>query len=139
MTFQISDLDVPEEGAAEGVEAESAAAEEAVADADAAAATYITCSLVITKAAHPSAMSVDLEAGEDGFEITNVAMFDKATAEDTSAQGDWERRSRYMGPCELAAQAAKVRLTGSVRAAGRGRAGRVPRLPRRAGRRRLAG
>jgi complement component 1 Q subcomponent-binding protein len=45
-------------------------------------------------------MSVDLEAGEDGFEVTNVAMFEKSVGEAKGAEGDWERRSRYMGPRE---------------------------------------
>jgi complement component 1 Q subcomponent-binding protein len=45
-------------------------------------------------------MSVDLEAGEEGFEVTNVAMMGKAIGEMKGAEGDWARRSRYMGPRE---------------------------------------
>ncbi|GFZ43961.1 hypothetical protein JCM24511_01681 [Saitozyma sp. JCM 24511] len=90
LTFQVSDLDVPSD-AEIPIEGEVAAE-----DTD--ASPYITCSLVITKHAHPDAMSVDLEAGEDGFEVTNVAMFESAVAEAEGAEGDWQRRSKYMGP-----------------------------------------
>ena len=92
LTFQVSDLDVPSD-AEIPIEGEVAAE-----DTD--ASPYITCSLVITKHAHPDAMSVDLEAGEDGFEVTNVAMFESAVAEAEGAEGDWQRRSKYMGPRE---------------------------------------
>jgi complement component 1 Q subcomponent-binding protein len=88
----VSDLDVPSD-AELPIEGEVAAE-----DTD--ASPYITCSLVITKHAHPDAMSVDLEAGEDGFEVTNVAMFESAVAEAEGAEGDWQRRSKYMGPRE---------------------------------------
>lgn len=103
LTFQISDLDHPADADldAEGAESSSGGVADVdgveAADAEG-SAPYITCSLLVTKAAHPSAMAVDLEAADDGFEITNVAMFDKATAEAQGAEGDWERRSRYMGP-----------------------------------------
>lgn len=46
-------------------------------------------------------MAIDLEAGEEGFEITNVAMLNKTLGEAKGAEGDWARRSRYMGPREL--------------------------------------
>jgi complement component 1 Q subcomponent-binding protein len=88
----VSDLDVPSD-AELPIEGE-------VAGEDTDASPYITCSLVITKHAHPDAMSVDLEAGEDGFEVTNVAMFESAVAEAEGAEGDWQRRSKYMGPRE---------------------------------------
>ena len=45
-------------------------------------------------------MSIDLEAGEEGFEVTNVAVFDKALGDMKGAEGDWQRRTRYMGPRE---------------------------------------
>lgn len=61
---------------------------------------FITCSLLLTKPATPGALSVDLEAGEEGFEITNVAMFEKNIAVADGAEGDWARRSKYMGPRE---------------------------------------
>ena len=59
---------------------------------------FVTCSLLITKSGTPGAMSIDLEAGEEGFELTNVAMMEKAMGETKGAEGDWMRRSRYMGP-----------------------------------------
>lgn len=39
-----------------------------------------------------------MAAQPDGFEVTNVAIFDKALAEKEGAEGDWQRRSQYMGP-----------------------------------------
>ncbi|WVO16177.1 hypothetical protein L204_103847 [Cryptococcus depauperatus] len=58
----------------------------------------VTCSLSIAKQSVPGALLVDLETCDEGFEITNVAIYDKALAEAKGAEGDWERRSRYMGP-----------------------------------------
>ncbi|WWC70183.1 uncharacterized protein I206_104132 [Kwoniella pini CBS 10737] len=89
LTFQISDLDsfespIIEEGAVEEVEP--------------AGPTSIACSLVITKSATPGSLMVDLETCDEGFEITNIAVYEKALAEREGAEGDWERRSKYMGP-----------------------------------------
>ncbi|KAL7418487.1 Mitochondrial acidic protein mam33 [Cryptotrichosporon argae] len=91
LTFQISDLDTAEPE----LEGESAPAG---ADEDAPAPPYITCALFVAKSGAARALAVDLEAGADGFEVTNVAVYDKALAEKEGAEGDWERRSRYMGP-----------------------------------------
>ena len=46
-------------------------------------------------------MLVDLEAGEEGFVITNVGMYEKNLAEMEGAEGDYQRRSKYMGPREF--------------------------------------
>lgn len=43
-------------------------------------------------------MSIDLDAGEDGLIITNVAMFEKSVATQKGSEGDWARRERYLGP-----------------------------------------
>lgn len=59
---------------------------------------YITSSLIVSKAASTKSLCVDLTASRDGFEITNIAIFDKALAGADGAEGDWARRSRYMGP-----------------------------------------
>lgn len=91
LTFQVSDLD------ATAFDAEYPPAEED-SEAPASGPASITCSLVITKSAAPGALMVDLETCDEGFEITNVAVYDKALADAKGAEGDWERRSRYMGP-----------------------------------------
>ncbi|WVQ72466.1 hypothetical protein IAR50_002018 [Cryptococcus sp. DSM 104548] len=89
LTFQVSDLDAvtfdPEIPANDQEEPVPGPAS-------------ITCTLQITKHAAPSSLVVDLETCDEGFEITNVAIFEKALAEAKGAEGDWERRSRYMGP-----------------------------------------
>lgn len=41
---------------------------------------------------------IDLGAGPEGFDITNVAIYDKALAQKEGVEADWDRRSRYMGP-----------------------------------------
>lgn len=41
---------------------------------------------------------MDLEAGEEGFVITNVAIFPKKEGEMDGAEGDWIRRGKYLGP-----------------------------------------
>ncbi|KAK4687374.1 hypothetical protein P7C73_g2733, partial [Tremellales sp. Uapishka_1] len=88
LTFQVSDL-VQEE---EAVEAEVPTPEETPLP------TVLTCSLLLTKSAGPNALAIDLTAGEDGFAITNVAIFEKGLAELDGPEGDWQRRSKYMGP-----------------------------------------
>ncbi|OCF40315.1 complement component 1 Q subcomponent-binding protein, mitochondrial [Kwoniella heveanensis CBS 569] len=93
LTFQISDLDSFNEPA-EFAESEP----EVTGEIEPAGPTSIACSLVITKSATPGALMVDLETCEEGFEITNVAVYEKALAEREGADGDWERRSKYMGP-----------------------------------------
>ena len=94
ITFQVSDLDDP--SAQEQVDENGVMIDPPAEDVS--ATPFITCSLLITKSATPGAMSIDLEAGEEGFEVTNVAMFEKAQGEMKGAEGDWARRSRYMGP-----------------------------------------
>lgn len=91
LTFQVSDLD------ATAFDPEYPPAEED-SEASTSGPASITCSLVITKSAAPGALMVDLETCDEGFEITNVAVYDKALADAKGAEGDWERRSRYMGP-----------------------------------------
>ncbi|WVF71397.1 hypothetical protein IAT40_006201 [Kwoniella sp. CBS 6097] len=95
LTFQISDLDSfndPAEFAADAPEPE------VTGEIEPAGPTSIACSLIITKTATPGSLMVDLETCEEGFEITNVAVYEKALAEREGAEGDWERRSKYMGP-----------------------------------------
>ncbi len=94
LTFQVSDLDDP--SAQESVDENGVLVEPPTEDVP--TTPFITCSLLITKSATPGAMSIDLEAGEEGFEVTNVAMFEKVLGEQKGAEGDWARRSRYMGP-----------------------------------------
>ncbi|WRT66388.1 uncharacterized protein IL334_003343 [Kwoniella shivajii] len=90
LTFQISDLDsFTEPPLIEGEPAE---------EIEPSGPTSIACSLVITKSATPGSLMVDLETCDEGFEITNIAVYEKALAEKDGAEGDWERRSKYMGP-----------------------------------------
>jgi complement component 1 Q subcomponent-binding protein len=89
LTFQISDIDTP---LAE--ETEPAVQQED----DLAPPPVITCSLVVSKGSHENSLSIDLEAGEEGFAITNLAVFPKSLAEAEGSEGDWARRSRYLGP-----------------------------------------
>ncbi|WWC89305.1 uncharacterized protein L201_004226 [Kwoniella dendrophila CBS 6074] len=91
LTFQISDLDSFETPIIDG---EPAINEEVEPNGP----TSIACSLVITKSATPGSLMVDLETCDEGFEITNIAVYEKALAEREGAEGDWERRSKYMGP-----------------------------------------
>lgn len=58
----------------------------------------ITTTCLMSKSSSPKALLVDLGAHPDGFEVTNVALYDKALAEKTGADADWTRRSLYMGP-----------------------------------------
>ena len=97
LTFQISDLDATETLQAEPAATEAAAAAAPVTEQD---PTYITCSLLISKPNVGNALAFDLEASEEGFVITNVAVFDKRLGDAPGAEGDWQRRSRYMGPGE---------------------------------------
>ncbi|ORY33991.1 mitochondrial glyco protein [Naematelia encephala] len=93
LTFQVSDLEDPSlqhPTDEEGVPIDD--------ESNMSSPPFITCSLLITKPATPGAMSIDLEAGEEGFDITNVAIFDRTIAVAEGAEGDWARRSRYMGP-----------------------------------------
>ncbi|WVQ80767.1 hypothetical protein IAT38_002872 [Cryptococcus sp. DSM 104549] len=92
LTFQISDLD------ANSFDSEFPPNEGDEADAPAPAPAQITCSLVITKSAQPGALMVDLQTCDEGFEISNVAVYEKTLAEADGAESDWERRSKYMGP-----------------------------------------
>lgn len=85
LTFQISDLD------AEPIEEETEGEENVL-------PAYITSSLVVTKSGSNKAVLVDMAAQPDGFEVTNVAIFDKSLADAEGAEGDWKRRSMYMGP-----------------------------------------
>lgn len=94
LTFQVSEVD-PVPVNAEGAETEAI-------DGDAAESTppVVTASLVVSKHGHPNAMSVDLDAGEDGLIISNVAMFERSVAVQKGSEGDWARRERYLGPRE---------------------------------------
>lgn len=103
LTFQISDLDPLPESSEDPSTPSSPSAPNASADIDGAAdeidaPPYITVSLVIKKAGHPHAMSVDMEAGEEGMVVTNVAMFESEVAMRDDAEGDWIRSGKYMGP-----------------------------------------
>ncbi|WWC94195.1 hypothetical protein V866_001035 [Kwoniella sp. B9012] len=89
LTFQISDLDSFEPPLIENESGE---------EIEPSGPTSIACSLVITKSATPGSLMVDLETCDEGFEITNIAVYEKALAEKEGAEGDWERRSKYMGP-----------------------------------------
>lgn len=86
----MSDLDNAEP--VQSVDANGEAIEDAVEPA------YITSSLLVTKAAAKKAVLVDLAAQPDGFEVTNVAVYERTLAEKLGAEGDWARRSHYMGP-----------------------------------------
>lgn len=90
MTFQISDIDSP---AADELPVQQ--------EEDLAPPPVITCALVVSKPGSEKAFSIDLEAGEEGFGITNLAVFPKSLAEAEGAEGDWQRRSRYLGPRKL--------------------------------------
>lgn len=90
LTFQISDIDSPA--------ADEAAVQQ---EEDLAPPPIITCALVVSKPASERSFSIDLEAGEEGFGITNLAVFPKVLAEAEGAEGDWARRSRYLGPREF--------------------------------------
>ncbi|CAK9786116.1 aerobic respiration-related protein [Cutaneotrichosporon oleaginosum] len=87
LTFQISDLDNPE--AVESVDADGNVVEDPA---------YITSSLLVTKSGSKKALLIDLGASPDGFEVTNVAIYDKGLAEADGVEADWKRRSSYMGP-----------------------------------------
>ena len=94
LTFQVSEVDpvpVAVEGEAEPVDGDAADAVPPV----------VTASLVVSKPGHPNAMSIDLDAGEDGLVISNVAMFERSVAVQKGSEGDWARRERYLGPREL--------------------------------------
>ncbi|WWD17272.1 hypothetical protein CI109_101712 [Kwoniella shandongensis] len=99
LTFQISDLDSADfnDPSFPTSTDPSAPAEEVDPETSEGPAS-IACSLVITKSATPGALMVDLETCDEGFEITNVAVYEKNLAEAKGAEGDWERRSKYMGP-----------------------------------------
>ncbi|KAL1407016.1 Mitochondrial acidic protein mam33 [Vanrija albida] len=90
LTFQVSDLDNAEP--VESVDADGAVIEDAVEPA------YITSSLLVTKGGSKKALLIDLAAQPDGFEVTNVAVYEKGLAEQDGADADWQRRSKYMGP-----------------------------------------
>ena len=62
---------------------------------------FISASLLITKQGTNDALLADLATGDEGFLVTNVAMYDKTLAEAPGANGDWDRRSKYMGPRAL--------------------------------------
>ena len=98
LTFQVSDL---EEGNEVDPEIERP---DGVEEFD--QPPFISGSLIITKPATPGAMLVDVEAGEEGFVITNVGMYEKNLAELEGAEGDFQRRSKYMGPRECHQSAA---------------------------------
>lgn len=100
LTFQVSEVD-PSPAAEDGTEGVVDGAE----DVDADAAPIVTCSLVISKAKHPNAMSIDLDASEEGLVITNVAMFERTVALQQGSEGDWARRERYLGPREWSCSA----------------------------------
>ncbi|BEJ14838.1 hypothetical protein CspHIS471_0406050 [Cutaneotrichosporon sp. HIS471] len=89
LTFQISDLDNTDP--VESVDADGNIVEDV-------APAFITSSLLVTKSGAKKALLVDLGASPDGFEVTNVAIYEKALAEANGAEGDWKRRSSYMGP-----------------------------------------
>lgn len=109
--FQISDLDDPSE--VNEADEDGMPAEEAE---DINTPPYIACSLTITKSGSNSAMAIDLEAGEEGFVITNVAMLEKDLASKDGAEGDWARRSKYMGPREYSSKApSTIELTTAQR------------------------
>lgn len=93
--FQISDLDDPSQ--VNETDEDGMPTEETE---DLNTPPYIACSLTITKSGSNSAMAIDLEAGEEGFVINNVAMLEKDLASKDGAEGDWSRRSKYMGPRE---------------------------------------
>lgn len=99
LSFQISDL---ADSAVEAAAADAEGAEPAEGDADVVAeSTFLPCHLLITKPGKSSkGLSVDLSAAEDGFTITNVALFDKDVAEREGVEGDWKRRELYLGPGE---------------------------------------
>jgi complement component 1 Q subcomponent-binding protein len=103
LTFQVSDL---EEGNEPDPEIERPDGAEEFDQPP-----FISGSLSITKPATPGALLVDLEAGEEGFVITNVALFEKAVAEAEGPEGDYNRRSMYMGPREWLRAESGVALT----------------------------
>ncbi len=93
LTFQVSDLDEGSEGQ------EDAELEREDGSVDAfEEPPYISCSLLFTKSATPGAMLVDLECGDEGFMVTNIAMYEKKVAELQGPEGDYARRTKYMGP-----------------------------------------
>lgn len=92
MTFQVSDLADAEPNPEAELEGEAEVPEEFDEP------PFISCSLLFTKKATPGAMLVDLECGEEGFIVTNLAMYEKTVAELQGPEGDYARRTKYMGP-----------------------------------------
>lgn len=97
LSFQISDL---ADSAVEAAGADAATGEPVEVEADVGPeSTFLPCHLLITKPGKSDkGLSVDLSAAEDGFTITNVALFDKEIAEREGVEGDWKRRELYLGP-----------------------------------------
>lgn len=54
--------------------------------------------LTITKSGEAGALSMDLEAGYEGFNIMNVALLDKSAIEVEGAEALYTRRKTYLGP-----------------------------------------
>jgi len=124
LTFQVSDL---EEGNEPDPEIERPDGAEEFDQPP-----FISGSLSITKPATPGSLLVDLEAGEEGFVITNVALFEKSVAEAEGPEGDYNRRSKYMGPREWLDSPAKDATDARIRAPRHRAPGELQRLPRRA-------
>ncbi|EIW70597.1 hypothetical protein TREMEDRAFT_73516 [Tremella mesenterica DSM 1558] len=91
LTFQISDID---NDFPSSTSTEETLPEEPESNGPA----YVTCSLLLTKPNGEHCLAFDLEAGEEGFGLTNVAVLNKKLGEMIGAEGDWQRRSKYMGP-----------------------------------------
>lgn len=101
LTFQISDIDpAPETDPDAELSPDVATNPDGSAGVEDAERPGVPVSLIISKPAHPNAMSVDLEAGDEGLIITNVAMFERSVALQEGSEGDWVRRGRYLGPRE---------------------------------------
>lgn len=91
MTCQISELEIADE---EDEPAQEAEEEEDELDPS----MSLNCEVTITKSGETGALAVDISATEDGFQVFNVAVFDKTVAEKQGAEASFVRKSRYMGP-----------------------------------------
>jgi complement component 1 Q subcomponent-binding protein len=94
LTFQVSDVEEPESEIDE--EGNEIASELDVLEN----VPPMPVSLTVSKSASPSVLRIDLDATPEGFEISNIAVFDKSVAEGEGAEADWRRRSQYTGPRE---------------------------------------
>ena len=97
----LDDADLAEDGAGGGSSGSATNGNVARDDGgeDDASPTFpVRCNITIAKSGADKTLSIDAVAQDGVLVVDNMVLYDRALAAEDSAEADWKRREKYMGP-----------------------------------------